>query len=314
MLKNMNNYTSKGEFTSVILASLIGFSQVVFIENAISGFIILLAITIYSYKLGIISLLSSIVGTLIGKIGGAQENSVRSGLFGYNSVLTALAISLFLTGTSRWGIALLGAMIAAIFTATMMHFLKNIDMPVLTFPFIILTWFILLASYKLNVFHLSESLVPQSLSYWQLNIAGELNWAVGFLNNIEQIFFLNHPLSGVLLYTAIFWASWKLGLNAVIGSVVALVLSYGLGGEHALIIGGLYGYNAILTCMAVSTVFSTKSNRFRIISGILATCVTIPLTASFSTWLLPYGLPVLTIPFVLSTWLFLGARKVIPNL
>lgn len=189
MLKNMNNYTSKGEFTSVILASLIGFSQVVFIENAISGFIILLAITIYSYKLGIISLLSSIVGTLIGKIGGAQENSVRSGLFGYNSVLTALAISLFLTGTSRWGIALLGAMIAAIFTATMMHFLKNIDMPVLTFPFIILTWFILLASYKLNVFHLSESLVPQSLSYWQLNIAGELNWAVGFLNNIEQIFF-----------------------------------------------------------------------------------------------------------------------------
>jgi len=313
-LNNDNSDFSKGEFTSVILASLRGFSQVVFIENAISGVMILLAITISSYKLGIISLLSSIVGTLIGKIGGAQKNSVNSGLFGYNSVLTGLAVSLFLTGPSRWGIALLGAMVAAIFTATMMHFLKNIDLPILTFPFIILTWFVLLASYKLDVFHLSDSLVPQSLAYWQLNIAGELNWTAGFLNNIEQIFFLNHPFSGVLLYSAIFVASWQLGLNAVIGSVIALLLSYVLGGEHSLILGGLYGYNAILTCMAVSIVFSSQSNRFKLVSGILATCLTIPLTASFSTWLLPYGLPVLTMPFVLSTWLFLGARKVLPKM
>jgi len=313
-LNNDNSDFSKGEFTSVILASLRGFSQVVFIENAISGVMILLAITISSYKLGIISLLSSIVGTLLGKIGGAQKNSVNSGLFGYNSVLTGLAVSLFLTGPSRWGIALLGAIVAAIFTATMMHFLKNIELPILTFPFIILTWFVLLASYKLDVFHLSDSLVPQSLAYWQLNIAGELNWTVGFLNNIEQIFFLNHPFSGVLLYSAIFVASWQLGLNAVIGSVIALLLSYGLGGEHSLILGGLYGYNAILTCMAVSIVFSSQSNRFKLVSGILATCLTIPLTASFSTWLLPYGLPVLTMPFVLSTWLFLGARKVLPKM
>jgi len=314
MLHNDENDFSKGEFTSFLLASLRGFSQVVFIENAISGVLILIAITITSYKLGIISLLSAFVGTFIGKIGGAPKDSVKSGLFGYNSVLTGLALSLFLTGTSRWGIALLGAMVAAIFTATMMHFLKNIDLPILTFPFIVLTWFVLLASYKLDVFHLSDSLVPQILSNWHLNIAGDLNWTAGFLNNIEQIFFLNHPMSGVLLYLAIFVASWQLGLNAVIGSVIALLVSYVLGGEHSLILGGLYGYNAILTCMAVSIVFSAKSNRFRIISGILATCLTIPLTASFSTWLLPYGLPVLTMPFVLSTWLFLGTRKVMPNL
>lgn len=313
-MNNDNSDFSKGEFTSLLLASLRGFSQVVFIENVISGVLILLAITISSYKLGIISLLSSIVGTLIGKIGGAPKNSVNSGLFGYNSVLTGLAVSLFLTGPSKWGIALLGAMIAAIFTATMMHFLKNIDLPILTFPFIVLTWFVLLASYKLDMFHLSDSLVPQSLAYWQLNIAGELNWTAGFLNNIEQIFFLNHPISGVLLYSAIFVASWQLGLHAVIGSIIALLLSYVLGGEHALILGGLYGYNAILTCMAVSIVFSSQSNRFKIVSGILATCLTIPLTASFSTWLLPYGLPVLTMPFVVSTWLFLGARKMLPNL
>ena len=48
---------SKGEFTSIILASLKGISQVIFIENVVSGVLILIAITIASYELGIIALL-----------------------------------------------------------------------------------------------------------------------------------------------------------------------------------------------------------------------------------------------------------------
>ena len=280
----------------------------------VSGVLILIAITISSYELGIIALLSSIIGTLIGKIGGANEKSVNSGLYGYNSVLTGIALTLFLTGSSRWIIALVGAVIAAIFAATMVHFMKNTALPILTFPFIILTWFMLLVSYRLKAFQLSNTLVPQSLTHWELDIAGEVNWTEGIFNGIGQIFFLDNTLSGLLLFIAVFWAGWRLGLYAVVGNAVALLIAYGLGGEHSLIILGLYGYNAILACMAVAIVFSTEDNRFRSISGILAACLTVPLTASVSTWLLPYGLPALTMPFVLSTWLFLGARKVLPTL
>ena len=307
-------YLSKREIPSIILASLKGVSQVIFIENAFSGVLILIAITLTSYELGVIAFLSSVVGTLIGKFGGANEESVNSGLYGYNSVLTGIALTLFLTGSSRWIIALLGAVIAAIFAAMMVHFMKNSALPILTFPFIILTWFMVLVSYRLNVFQLSNSLVPQSLSHWKLDIAGEVNWTEGIFNGIGQIFFLDNTLSGVLLFLAVFWAGWKLGLYAVVGNAVALLTAYGLGGEHSLILLGLYGYNAILACMAVATVFSTEDNRFKSISGIAAACLTVPLTASTSTWLLPYGLPALTMPFVLSTWLFLGARKVLPTL
>lgn len=314
MSEENNDYLPKEGFTSVILASLKGISQIVFIENAISGLIILIAITISSYTLGIIALLSSIIGTVIGKIGGAPANSIRTGLYAYNSVLTGMAITLFLTGSSRWIIALIGAMIAAIFAATIKHFMNKLDIPIATFPFIILTWFLLLVSYQLKTFHLSESLVPQSLAYFELNIEGDVNWVEGFFDGIGQVFFVDGIVTGVLLYIAVFWASWRLGLYALIGSALALLIAYGLGGEHSLITHGLYGYNAILTCMAVTFVFSTKSNRFRIISGIVATCLTVPLTASITTLLLPYGLPALTLPYVLCTWLFLGARKVLPKL
>ena len=320
MLKDNHVYLSedapisKGGFTAIMLASLKGISQVIFIENVVSGVLILIAITIASYELGIITLCSSLIGTIIGKIGRANEKSVSTGLYGYNSVLTGLALMLFLTGPTRWMIALAGAVIAAIFSAAMVHFMKNTALPILTFPFIILTWFMLLVSYRLEAFQLSNTLVPQSLSLWELNIEGEMNLTEEIFNGIGQVFFLDNNLSGLLLFIAVFWAGWKLGLYAVVGNATALLIAYELGAEHPLIISGLYGYNAILACMAVASVFSTEENRYRNISGILAACLTVPLTASVSTWLLPYGLPALTMPFVLSTWLFLGARKVLSKL
>lgn len=296
-----------------ITSSLKGISQVSLIENTISGLIILAAITITSYSLGIIALLSAMVGTFVGKIGGADQEAIEQGLFGYNSVLTGMALALFLKGNDRWIIALVGAAIAAIFTAAMMHYMRQSSIPVLTFPFIILSWFLLLTSYRLVSFHLSPDLVPQTLSHWTLNIEGETNWFNGAVNGIGQIYFLDHTISGILLFIAFFWAGWKFGLYALIGDVAALLASYLLGGEHHSIFLGLYGYNAILTIIAVSVVFK-ENNRNGLFIGIIAAFLTVPITASISTWLIPFGLPALTMPFVLTTWLFLGARKVLPNL
>ncbi|WP_158582958.1 urea transporter [Ureibacillus yapensis] len=314
MSAEKKDHLSEKGAASVFLASLRGISQVLFIENAVSGVVILIAIMVSSWSLGVIALLSSIIGTLIGKIGGAPATSINNGLYGYNSVLAGMAMTLFLTGSSKWIIALIAAAITAIFAATIVQFMKNVELPILTIPFILLTWFMLLVSYRLKAFHLSESLVPQSLAYWELEIAGKVNWVEGFFAGIGQIFFLDHPLSGAILFIAVFLGNWRWGIVAVIGNTIGLLLAYGLGGEHSLIFRGLYGYNTILSCMAVAVVFGTAANRFRFISGIVAACVSVLLTASVFTWILPYGLPVLTLPFVLTTWLFLGARKILTNL
>ncbi|WP_428912324.1 urea transporter [Niallia sp. Krafla_26] len=303
-----------GVFFSFITASLKGISQVILIDHAISGLLILIAITIGSYYLGIIALLSAFIGTLVGMWGGADKQSIDQGLLGYNSVLTGMALVLFLDGSSRWMIALVGAALAAVFTATMIHFMKRKEIPILTFPYIILTWFILLSSYKLKGIKLSAELAPQNLAHWELDIAGEINLLEGIFNGIGQVFFLDNAISGIIIYIAVFLAGKKLGFYAIIGNIVAILIAYFLGGEHSLIVLGLYGYNAILTIIAVSAVFSTERSRYTLLSGIIAACLTVPIAAGLSTFLLPYGLPVLTMPFVLCTWLFLGARKIMPNL
>lgn len=313
IFSNIRDISKRKALGWLIVSSLKGISQVMLIENAISGLIILAAITIASYSLGIITFLSAIIGTLIGKAGGADQEGVSQGLYGYNSVLTGMALFLFLRGDDRWIIALFGAAIAAIFSAAMMYFMRQSDMPILTFPFIALTWFLLMATYRLVSFKISPELVPQTLSNWHLNITGEIHWIDGIFTGIGQIFFLNHNLSGLLLFAAIFWAGWKFGVYAIIGNIAALLTSFGLGGEHPLIFSGLYGYNAILTIIAVSIVFKEKE-RNGLLIGIFAACLTVLITASISTWLLPFGLPTLTMPFVLCTWLILGARKFLPNL
>ncbi len=314
MTNTKRKLLSQGSLLSFLSTSLKGISQVILIENAVTGFIILIAITSASYIAGIIALLSAMIGTLVARWGGADSQTVNQGLFGYNSVLTGIALTLYLSGPYDWVVALVGAAAAAILTAAMMHFIAQTEIPILTFPFVVLTWFILLSSYRLNIFELSNDLVPQDLSRWTLDITGEVNWLDGSLAGIGQVFFLEKHLPGLLIFIAVFWASWKLGLYAVLGNVAAVLTSYWLGGEHSLIFSGLYGYNAILTIIAVSKVFNTDHHRFAPLSGLIAACLTVPVMASLSTWLLPYGLPALTMPFVLCTWLLLGARKVMPRL
>ncbi|MEK4418633.1 urea transporter [Bacillus sp. FSL K6-0268] len=304
----------KENWYSFFTATLKNISQVMLIENAISGLIILLAITIFSYDLGAVALLSSLISIIVGKIGGVEDKIISQGLFGYNSVLTGMALTIFLTGPYNWIIALISAALAAVLTAAMMHIMKRTEIPVLTFPFIILTWLMLLASYRLKVFHLTSNLRPQDLSHWKLEISGKIDWGEGVFNGFAQIFFIHGFLSGILIIIAVCLAGWKLGLYAIVGNACALLISYTLGGEHNLIYLGLYGYNAILTMLAVSVVFKTVPNRFTLFTGIVAVCLTVVFTGSIDTWLLPYGLPTLTMPFVLSTWIFLGARKILPNL
>ncbi|MBB4823453.1 urea transporter [Sporosarcina luteola] len=299
---------------SFFIVSLKGVSQVILIENAVTGFFILAAILTTSIELGIIAFISSIIGTLVGQFGGADPKYVHQGLFGYNSVLTGLAVTLFLTGPFSWAIALFGAMIAAIFTAAMMNLFKNIGLPVLTFPFILLTWIVLLASFRLKTFNITNELVPQDLSHWKLETAGHINWWDAFISGIGQIFFLQGSIAGILLFFGLFWAGWRFGFYAIAGNVVAVAGAFLLGGEHTLIDLGLYGYNAILTVIAVGIVFKEGKRPLAPVSATIASFLTVPLIASVDTWLLPFGLSAFTMPFVISTWLFVGARKVLNQL
>lgn len=297
----------------LISATLKGISQVILIENVVSGSIILIAITIANYQLGIVALLSAIIGTLVAHATGGDKNVIEQGLYGYNSVLTGLALYLFLTGSMRIVIALLAAAFVVMFTASMMHFLKKLSIPVLTFPYIVLTWLSLLPSYHLYAFKMSSELVPQDLSHWKLKTEGIISVTDGLVNGFGQVYFQHKLLPSILIILAVFWANRKFGILVVIGTAISWLTAYVLGPEHNVLNLGLYGYNAVLTILAVGSIFDAD-RPFAQLWGIVAAIITVPITAGMDTWLSVYGLPTLTMPFVLVTWIFISARRVLPKL
>ena len=302
----------KEKFIQLMSASVKGISQVVFIENIISGLLILAGIFIYSIPLGLITIGSAITGTLVARLCGADIKILNSGIFGFNSVLGGLAIYLFLEGPYKWVIALLCAGVTTIVTAALMNITKHFDMPVLTFPYILLTWFIIGTSFRLNFIKPGANISPQILINWERELDGPLDW-YGLLRGIGQVFFLDEILPAIFFLIAIFIASMRYGIYAIIGSAIGWLTALFLGGEISLINLGLYNYNAVLTMIAVTSVLEVK-HKNAWITGIFASILSVQITASLDTFLLQYGLPVLTMPFVLSTWLIQNARKVFPNI
>ena len=124
---------------------------------------------------------------------------------------------------------------------------------------------------------LSPTLEPQDLTNWKLDIAGEINVLQDIFNGIGQVFFLDNTISRHLILSLLsFWAGKSWDFMQLIGNIVSIIIAYFLGGEHTLIAMGLYGYNAILTIIAVSAVFNSEHNRFALLSGIIAACLTVP--------------------------------------
>jgi urea transporter len=92
-----------------------GVGQVMFQNNPITELLILAGIGINSYKYSVTVLLGLIVATLAAYLLGADRTLIRNGLFGFNGVLTGIALSVFLQWD--WHVAvyiILGAIVSTI--------------------------------------------------------------------------------------------------------------------------------------------------------------------------------------------------------
>lgn len=77
-----------------------------------------------------------------------------------------------------------------------------------------------------------------------------------------------------------------------------------LGATASDITSGLFGFSAVLTAIALGSVFYTPG--WRVLGyAVLGTIFTIIVQGAMDTFLAPVGIPTFTAPFVFVTWLFL---------
>ena len=303
----------------VIDTLLRGVGQVMFQNNPITGLLFLVGIFINSYKYGLTALLGLVVATLAAYLLGADRTLIRNGLFGFNGVLTGIALSVFLQWD--WYVAvyiILGAIVSTIAMMGLAKLLISWDMDEvpLTAPFVLTAWLLLFAIYPFGQLHPTKLISPMPVHpgaaiQTDLQEAGggavgltAANLANALFRGVGEVFLQDNLWTGVVFAIAILVNSRVCLGFALIGSALGGVTALVLGGDGVSIYHGVYGFNAVLTGIALGDVFlvlNWRSTIYALIGAIFSAIV----FAAIAVALSPIGMPALTAPFVLTTWIFL---------
>lgn len=134
----IENYDFAVQFGSIGAASdaiLQGFGQVMFQANSLTGLLFILAIAInQSFKSLGFSLLAALIALALAFLLNWPQEQWQQGIFAYNAVLTAIALSTF-----AFYLVLVGVLLAIVLVQGMLL----IGLPALTFPFVLSTWLVL---------------------------------------------------------------------------------------------------------------------------------------------------------------------------
>ena len=125
-----------------------GIAQVFFQGNVITGVFFAAGLLISSRLAVIAAFVGSFAGVLVAWGLGAAEPAIRAGAFGFNPVLTAIALGsgLFVPNVVSVAYGMLAVAATAIVFAAMSAALEPLGIPVLTAPFVLVVWTFLLAS------------------------------------------------------------------------------------------------------------------------------------------------------------------------
>jgi urea transporter len=277
-----------------------------FSQNKVLG-IILLLVSFYNPVAGASGLACAIFSLAITQLFNFQADTIQAGIYSFNSLLLGLAFGAFYQLNLQYIIWLTVTCFLVIMVSIILaNRLGKLGLPILSLPFILCFWVLLLSSGTLfNIGLLSRnSLVLQEIygnqaslinlhNYLSINLPSHISL---FFRALSAILFQDNIITGILI-----------GIGLLIHSRIAfglLVISFfvTLGFNHFIHIypdGISYyhlGANFMMSAMAIGSFFIIPSIRSYILAVICMPILFILINASTGI-LAAYNLPVFSLPF-----------------
>jgi urea transporter len=293
-----------------------GFGQVMLQNNPASGLLFLIGIFVSSWQSGLYAVFATAIATATARLLGAPSGSISSGLYGLNGTLTGLGLATFLNHDVTLLIYVaIAAMSVTVVMAAIQDAVGANGYP-LTGPFVLTTWIFIGAVYAYANVHSASALGSPHLPKGTLTVHVPIvasNIVTAILNGVAQVMLQQNAWTGAIFLVGIAIGSRVCAAAALLGSTIAVVLAWSLGAAPELIRAGVYGFNAVLTGMALGGVFFVLHPR-TVVFSVIAVCFSTILYGSMTAILSPISLPALTAPFVVTTWLCLLSRASLPRL
>lgn len=263
-----------------------GISQVILVNNQVSGLFIIVALYVGGGAwLATTALASTFIATALALRVFQDVDSVKNGLAGYNACLIGCAFPVFVHPT--WDVV---TFFAALFLGIVACFtnlaLKPLFGSVPTFTF---AFNIVIISYLLFAFNDPGALVPKPQTV--------INILLSPFIGISQIFIVNSALAGFLIFLGALVDSWGIALYAlgaaITGEVTGYVIDGNVDGNN---LNGLFGYNAALVGCAVAVFYvpTLASITLCLVASVVSSLVFYGLGATMNRAI---GVPAFTLPF-----------------
>ena len=270
----------------LLRASLNGISQIFLQQHQGCGLLILVAVGLQDCVLLAGALVGLLSGTTAALLGGYSRDDIETGLYGYNPALLGLLIALTL-GLSPLALLLMvltGSLSSLLQRRLLERMRQRGSLPGFTLAFVLLGWL------TLGLCGLLDTMVEARLPERYMEGWGALG---GILRGLGQVQFLEAPIAGLCVLTALLLADRHAALWALCGSAVGLFVTLLTGAPESTALAGLAGYNPALAALALSQVHRSA------VAPALGIAVAILMKLAFER----LGVPPLTMPFILACWL-----------
>ncbi len=119
------------------------------------------------------------------------------------------------------------------------------------------------------------------------------------LNSYSMIFFSDNKLFSVVLLIVTFF-NFFAGLSGLLSVFLTVIIANAMGLDKLQLKKGIFSFNALLTGIGMGTFFDPGLVFFALMA--LAALLTLILSVTLGGWLNKYGLPFLSLPFIISFW------------
>lgn len=263
-----------------------GLSQIMLQSNAWTGVLFLAGIAWLSLPMALATVAGSLCGSLWAKWRRYPAEEITDGLYGFNSALIALAmVQVPRTSALEISLVVLATAAGIVVAAILARLARKQNVPVFTAPFILVVWILLLPL-------LDPSLLP-AFAEKPAETVLALHFGLAVAWGFGQVMFLNATVSGIFVLVGLALSNCKTALWAAGAALMAALFAGVAGWPHESISQGLFGYNAVLTAIALMSLAWPWR-----MAGVLGSCL-------IMHGFLSIGWPALTAPFVLASWLAL---------
>ena len=307
------------EYLGISLEGLLNsYAQIFFSLNKYLGLFLLL-VTCFDLSSGLSGIAAVLIVQIMAYLFNFNKELIKDGTYTYNALLAGIALgSFYHFNSSFFSLLIASSLLSFFLTLWFLSSLGKKALPILTIPFLLTVWIIILGAGNFTALVAKYNEIPSLQTYFPSlfsTVTGIIsglpfsNFIYLYLRSLGAILFQYNDLSGLIISIGLLMNSRIAFVLSVFGFVVGYGFYQFMEGDFSQLIYTYIGFNFILTAIALGGFFVVPSRRSFINLLFTIPVIALLISSMHSFLYIRFGLPLYSLPFNIVVLLFIAAMQ-----